>query len=138
MMLISNNAGNSYPKGFQEWDSEMVKVVFAAVTVENVLSPNSKNTLLQKNIAIDMQVLRELEVEEQEYIFLALQNYLKCLRVSSEHDLHMHRVVALWLENTQQKINQLVSVWGQILSSHFILLLPHIHDHILFFLFFVL
>ncbi|XP_069987249.1 serine-protein kinase ATM isoform X2 [Penaeus vannamei] len=79
---------------------------------------HSKNTLLQKNIAIDMQVLRELEVEEQEYIFLALQNYLKCLRVSSEHDLHMHRVVALWLENTQQKINQLIHEYGSKIKSY--------------------
>lgn len=85
-----------------------------------------------------MQVLRELEVEEQEYIYLALQNYLKCLLVSSEHNLHMHRVVALWLENTQQKVNQLVSVRGQIFSSHFILLLPYLDDDVLFFLFLVL
>ncbi|KAK7066611.1 hypothetical protein SK128_024144 [Halocaridina rubra] len=72
-----------------------------------------KHALLQKNITIDGNVLKDLEKEQEDYLQLALQNYLKCLLTSQKHDLHVYRAVALWLENLNKPhINKMVNDYG--------------------------
>lgn len=58
-----------------------------------------KLTILKKNILIDCNMLKDLEREQEDYLSLALNNYIKCLIVSEKHHLHVYRVVALWLQN---------------------------------------
>ncbi|XP_071544823.1 serine-protein kinase ATM [Panulirus ornatus] len=78
-----------------------------------------KVTILEKNVGIDCSVLSDLEKEQQDYIYLALKNYLKCLLVSNKHDLHIYRVVGLWLENlTEEKISNLVLEFGDRMKSY--------------------
>lgn len=58
-----------------------------------------KLTILKKNVLIDCNMLKDLEREQEDYLSLALNNYIKCLIVSEKHHLHVYRVVALWLQN---------------------------------------
>lgn len=70
-----------------------------------------KITILKKNVLLDKNVIRDLEQEQQKYLLLAVECYLKCLVITSKHHLHIYQVVKLWLENnSSQKINELVSI----------------------------
>lgn len=78
-----------------------------------------KQSILQKNVQIDQNVLADLKKEQEEFLFLALQNYLKCLLVSHDYDLHLYRTVALWTENLENvNINKLVNTYGVKIKSH--------------------
>nr|XP_045624832.1 serine-protein kinase ATM-like isoform X1 [Procambarus clarkii]XP_045624833.1 serine-protein kinase ATM-like isoform X1 [Procambarus clarkii] len=86
---------------------------------------SKKINILEKNIKIDCNKLCELEDQKEEYLFLAMENYLKCVMVSTEHEMHIYRIVGLWLENlTNERINRLVLDHGMKMSSyHFVPLL---------------
>ncbi|XP_068241654.1 serine-protein kinase ATM isoform X2 [Palaemon carinicauda] len=78
-----------------------------------------KQSILAKNVKVDQNVLDDLEKEREEFLFLALQNYLKCLLVSHNYDLHLYRTVALWTENLENTdINKLMNTYGIKIKSH--------------------
>ncbi|CAL4109019.1 unnamed protein product, partial [Meganyctiphanes norvegica] len=58
-----------------------------------------KHTTLHKNIEIDRNYLNSLKDQETAYLHQSLNHYIRCVKMSSNHDLHMFRIVALWLEN---------------------------------------
>lgn len=77
-----------------------VKVIFQKSSDENERKEiNRKNTILSKNSTKDENYIEDLKRQETVYLHQSLNHYTRCVKLSSKHDLHMFRIVALWLEN---------------------------------------
>lgn len=48
--------------------------------------------------------------ERQQYLQLAIDNLLRCLRLSDRHDILVYRLVALWLSEQQLEVTQALTV----------------------------
>ncbi|KAB7505469.1 Serine-protein kinase ATM [Armadillidium nasatum] len=75
--------------------------------------------ILERDIAREENEIKVQEKEEEYYLHLSLENYLKVLCCSSKYDLNIFRVVALWLENLKSDTtNILVSKYCPKIKSH--------------------
>ncbi|XP_042205205.1 serine-protein kinase ATM-like [Homarus americanus] len=91
-------------------ESSRVRSLLEKINEEKEAKELSKKlSILERNIKIDCNVLQELEKQKDVYLYLAMKNYFQCLLMSSKHNMHIYRLVGLWLENSnEEKINELV------------------------------
>ncbi|XP_078038484.1 serine/threonine-protein kinase tefu [Augochlora pura] len=88
--------------------------------------------LNQRQNINDAAELEHIEKERNNYLTLALQYYLLVLQESEDYNLLIFRVVALWLDNVNQKeVNNLLNeILTKIPSFKFIPLIPQLAAHI--------
>ncbi|XP_029040439.2 serine-protein kinase ATM [Osmia bicornis bicornis] len=80
----------------------------------------------------DVADLEHIEKEKNNYLILALKYYLITLQQSEDHNLLVFRIIALWLDNMNQKeVNDLLDInLNTVPSFKFVPLLPQLAVHL--------
>nr|XP_026692971.1 serine-protein kinase ATM-like isoform X2 [Ciona intestinalis] len=75
--------------------------------------------LVSKNSNLDLKELTRIEDKEEKFLKCALETYIKCLKMSDEHDTLMNRICSLWFSNNLLAItNDIISDGHSSLPSY--------------------